>query len=98
MNGTTSVAPMRGCSPVWCVEIDLLAAPSRMPANAASTACSTGATKVMTVRLCDWSDETSRIGDAVDGGDGVADRGDDLGAAAFGEIRNALDELHGERR
>ena len=31
-------------------------------------------------------------GDAVDGGDRVANGGDDLGAAAFGEVRNALDE------
>ena len=35
-------------------------------------------------------------GDAVDGRDGVADRGDDLGAAAFGEVGDALDELHGD--
>ena len=33
-------------------------------------------------------------GDAFDGGDGVANRGDDFGAAAFREVRNALDEAH----
>src|SRR6185503_20851518 len=32
----------------------------RMPAKAASTAVSTGTTKVITVRLCDSSDETSK--------------------------------------
>ena len=79
-------------------EVDAARAPSRMPANAASTACSTGATNVMTVRLWDASDETSSIDDAFDGGDRVADRGDDFGTAAFGEVRNALDELHWQSR
>ena len=32
---------------------------------------------------------------AVGSRDGVNDRGNDFGAASFGEIRNALDELHG---
>ena len=32
----------------------------------------------------------------LDGGDRIANGLDDLGPAAFGEIRNALDELHRE--
>ena len=39
--------------------------------------------------------EHVRAGDA---GDGVTNGGDDLGAAAFGEVRNALDELHDSLR
>ena len=58
--GTTSVAPMRGCAP-WCVWRSISDCAVRMPANAASTAVATGATNVTTVRLCDVSDDTSRI-------------------------------------
>src|ERR1700693_1434314 len=59
MKGTTSVAPMRGCSPV-CLHRSIRSPATRMPAKAASTAVSTGATKVMTERLWDASEETSR--------------------------------------
>ena len=67
---------------------------ARIPANAASTACSTGDDER------DDGAVVRRVGrdvehrDALDGGDRVTDGGDDLGTAAFGEIRNALDELH----
>src|SRR5205823_4190977 len=33
-------------------------------------------------------------GGAVDGGNGVTNGGDDLGAAALAEVRHAFDELH----
>ena len=33
--------------------------------------------------------------DALDAGDRVADRGNDLGAAALGKIRDELDQAHG---
>ncbi len=57
-NGTTSVAPIRGCSPS-CDVRSIFSHAARTPAKAASTARSTGATKVSTVRLCDPSEETS---------------------------------------
>src|SRR5450432_4024099 len=58
MNGTTSVAPMRGCAPLWVFR-SMLSRAVAIPAKAASTARSTGATKVTTVRLCDSSEDTS---------------------------------------
>ena len=91
MNGTTSVAPMRGCSPLMGLEIDQATARAAMPAKAASATASAGATKVTTVRLCDVSDETSRI--ATPGTAAIASRicADDLGAPALGEIGDAFD-------
>ena len=47
--GTTSVAPIRGCSPVWRVR-SMRSRAVRMARNAASTAASGGATKVKTER------------------------------------------------
>ena len=82
---------MRGCAPV-CRRKSINAAAVRMPANAASPAVSTSATNVMTVRLCEVSDETSSTADARDRGDGVADSLHDVGAAPLGKIGNALDE------
>src|SRR2546430_8148080 len=49
-NGTTSVAPIRGCSPV-CRERSMRSVATRMAANAASTLASGGATNVNTERL-----------------------------------------------
>ena len=60
MNGQTSVAPMRGCSPL-CAVRSIRSRAFAMPLKAACTACSRGAAKVTTVRLCDGSDETSSI-------------------------------------
>ena len=93
MNGTTSVAPMRGCSPVWCVQVDQLVG--------LRDARERGVDGVFdrhdegddgaVVRLVGRDVED---GDAFDGGDRVADLRDDLGTTAFREIRNAFDELH----
>src|SRR5256886_253114 len=58
MNGTTSVAPMRGCSPV-CFVRSIRSVATRMPPSAASRAASGGATNVNTERLCDASACTS---------------------------------------
>ena len=60
MKGQTSVAPMRGCSPVWVVR-SISSAAFAIPAKAASLAVARGATKVTTVRLCEASLETSRM-------------------------------------
>src|SRR6266487_3427282 len=49
-NGTTSVAPIRGCSPVWR-ERSIRSVATRMAASAASTLASGGATNVNTERL-----------------------------------------------
>src|SRR5439155_13123693 len=49
-NGTTSVAPIRGCSPV-CRERSIRSVATRMAARAASTLASGGATNVNTERL-----------------------------------------------
>src|SRR2546428_178093 len=49
-NGTTSVAPIRGCSPVWRVR-SIRSVATRMAASAASTLASGGATNVNTERL-----------------------------------------------
>src|SRR2546425_6251004 len=43
-NGTTSVAPIRGCSPVWR-ERSIRSVATRMAASAASTLASGGATR-----------------------------------------------------
>ena len=40
----------------------------------------------------DW--QVRAHNDAVDSGNGVTDGRDDFGAAAFGEVRDALDEGH----
>src|SRR5215467_4741881 len=55
--GTTSVAPMRGCSPVWLLR-SISPAAFFTPARAASTTTGGGATKVTTDRL--WSGSDSR--------------------------------------
>ena len=60
MKGQTSVAPMRGCSPVWWFR-SINSAALAIPANAALAALATGAAKVTTVRLCEGSLETSRM-------------------------------------
>src|SRR5207244_754694 len=57
-NGTTSVAPIRGCSPV-CRERSIRSVATRMAASAASTLASGGATNVNTERLWAASDWTS---------------------------------------
>jgi hypothetical protein len=36
-------------------------------------------------------------GDAIDGGDGITNRRDDVGTTTFREVRNALDEFHSFR-
>ena len=69
-----------------------------MPANAASTARSSGATNVITDRLCDASDDDVEHVTPSTRGDRVANRRDDFGATAFREIRNAFDQLHRAKR
>ena len=50
-NGTTSVAPMRGCSPL-CLVRSIRSVATRMAANAASTTAAGLPTNVNTERLC----------------------------------------------
>ena len=97
MNGQTSVAPMRGCSPS-CAVRSMRSRAVAMPRNAASTASAGGATNVTTMRLWLGSDDTSSTETPSTDGDGVADRGDHLRTTPLGEVRHALHKLHARER
>ena len=88
---------MRGCSPGVRGEVDVSLRLADAGERRVGDDVDLGATKVMTVRLCDASElDVEQVG-AGDGGDRVADGGDHLGAAPLGEVRDALDELHDAR-
>ena len=93
-NGMTSVAPMRGCSPVADGHVDqaggLLGAPERRRRDGLRAPDERQHHPIVGRSAC-----TSSTVTPGHGGCRVADRGDHFGTAALAEVRDALDELHG---
>ena len=58
INGHTSVAPIRGCSPL-CLDISISSEAVLIELNAASITLSGGPIKVTTVRFIDFPESTS---------------------------------------
>ncbi len=94
MNGTTSAAPMRGCTPEWSIEVDQLdglpdGAQGRFAHRFGSAGKGQHGAVVVGVQLAVEDD------DARHGAHGL-DQGVHLrGVPAFGKIRHALDQSSG---